>query len=112
MSSSDLTILGKTVREGISADRLEAIPCPTNIVDVTMTNHEGTSLCPVTNQPDFWSVLINYEPVERCLESKSLKLYLWSFRERQVFAEALAQEICEAVFAAIHPAWVEVDLAQ
>lgn len=112
MTVADLTILGETVRQPIAADKLEGIPCPPNVIDVTMTSEEGTSMCPVTGQPDFWTVAIHYEPIEWCLESKSLKLFLWGYRDRKVFAEALAQDICEAVFASIHPAWIEVDLWQ
>ena len=50
--------------------------------------------------------------VERCVESKSLKLYLWSFRDRAVFAEALAAEIAREIMTTAEPAWVRVTLTQ
>ena len=62
---------------------------------MTFTSEELSSLCPVTEQPDLSTVVIEYEPDKPCVESKSLKLYLWWFRDRAVFAEALAAEIAE-----------------
>ena len=54
-------------------------------------------MCPVTEQPDLSHVVIEYAPDQWCVESKSLKLYLWGFRDRAVFAEALAAEIAGEV---------------
>ena len=73
---------------------------------------ELTSVCPVTGQPDFSTLTIEYQPGPRCVESKSLKLYLWSFRDRAVFAEALAVEIATEVQRAVEPQWVKVVVAQ
>jgi 7-cyano-7-deazaguanine reductase len=69
-------------------------------------------MCPVTGQPDLSTVEIEYEPNHRCIESKSLKLYLWRFRDRPVFAEALAAEIAEEVMASVAPHRVAVTLTQ
>lgn len=69
-------------------------------------------MCPVTGQPDFSSVEIAYEPDSLCIESKSLKLYLWSFRDRPVFAEALAAEIAAEVQRAAAPNRVRVVVTQ
>ena len=69
-------------------------------------------MCPVTGQPDFSSVLIDYEPDRRCIESKSLKLYFWSFRDRNIFAEALAAEIAAEVQRAARPHRVRVVVTQ
>ena len=66
-------------------------------------------MCPVTEQkPDLSTVVIEYSPHDRCVESKSLKLYLWSFRDAAVFAEQLAVDIAAEVVRAAAPTWVEV----
>ncbi len=68
-----------------------------------MTSDEVTSSCPVTGQPDFYTVKIEYVPHKRCIESKSLKLYLWSFSQRAVFAEKIAAEIRDRVVQDLAP---------
>lgn len=73
---------------------LEWFPNP-GVTRVTLTNNEFTSLCPITGQPDYAQVVITYWPGERCLESKSLKLYCGSFRNYGTFAETLASQISE-----------------
>ena len=84
---SNLTILGSTVREPVS--HVECFPAPAHVTSVRFTTDELSSMCPVTQQPDLAHLVIEYEPDAWCVESKSLKLYLWSFRDRAVFAEAL-----------------------
>ena len=69
-------------------------------------------MCPVTEQPDLSHVVIEYAPDQWCIESKSLKLYLWGFRDRAVFAEALAAEIAGEVHQTAEPQWVTVTLTQ
>ena len=69
-------------------------------------------MCPVTGQPDFSSVVIEYQPDQRCVESKSLKLYLWSFRDQAVFAEALAVAIGAEIHRAAQPHYVKVVVTQ
>jgi 7-cyano-7-deazaguanine reductase len=69
-------------------------------------------MCPVTEQPDLSNVVIEYAPDQWCIESKSLKLYLWGFRDRAVFAEALAAEIAGEVMTTCKPKWVTVTLTQ
>jgi 7-cyano-7-deazaguanine reductase len=66
-----------------------------------MTSDELTAVCPVTGQPDLYEVSIDYAPRDRCLESKSLKLYLMSFRNEGAFCEALAVRIRDDVAAAL-----------
>ena len=73
----DLTVLGSTVRHPI--DHVEVFPAPAHVTSVRFTNEELTSMCPVTQQPDLSTVVIEYVPAEWCVESKSLKLYLWGF---------------------------------
>jgi 7-cyano-7-deazaguanine reductase len=93
-------------------DHLEWFPAPSACTLVRFSSNELSSVCPITGQPDFSSVVIEYEPGERCIESKSLKLYLWSFRDRPVFAEALAGEIAAEVQRTIQPRSVKVVITQ
>jgi len=106
----ELTVLGSTVREPI--EHVEVFPAPANVTIVRFTNHELTSMCPVTRQPDLSTVVIEYVPGEWCVESKSLKLYLWGFRDRAVFAEALAAEIAGEIMETARPLRVRVALTQ
>ena len=110
MTDKELTILGSTVRQPV--DHLECFDAPASCTRVRFTTDEVTSMCPVTGQPDFSSVEIDYEPGARCIESKSLKLYLWSFRDRPVFAESLAAEIAAEVHRAASPQRVRVVVTQ
>lgn len=105
-----LTVLGETVRNPIA--HVEVFPAPANVSSVTFTTDELSSMCPVTKQPDLSTVVIEYVPREFCIESKSLKLYLWGFRDRAVFAEALAAEIAQEVMTTAQPASVRVTLTQ
>ncbi len=108
--TSGLTILGSTVRHAV--DHVEVFTAPIGITLVRFTNDELNSMCPVTEQPDLSNVVIEYAPDELCIESKSLKLYLWSFRDRAVFAEALAAEIAREVMLSARPHRVTVTLTQ
>lgn len=69
---------------------------------------EFTCLCPMTGQPDFATILIEYTPDALCVELKSLKLYLWSFRDRGAFHEAVTNQICDDIVAAIAPRRIKV----
>ena len=68
---------------------------------VEMTSDELTAVCPITGQPDLYTATIEYEPDALCLESKSLKLYLASFRNEGAFCEALAVRIRDDVARAL-----------
>ncbi len=85
--------LGKQGKEGNDFKGLETFDKPAHCSKVTMTSDEVTANCPVTNQPDWYIVKIEYEPDKRCIESKSLKLYLHSFRNVGLFCEAFAEQI-------------------
>jgi 7-cyano-7-deazaguanine reductase len=108
--TSSLTVLGATVREPIQ--HVEVFPAPAHVTTVTFTTDELSSMCPVTQQPDLSTVVIEYVPNAHCIESKSLKLYLWGFRDRAVFAEALAAEIAGEVMTTASPHHVRVVLTQ
>jgi 7-cyano-7-deazaguanine reductase len=106
----ELTILGSDMRTPVRA--LETFAAPQALSWVLLESDELTSVCPVTGQPDFASVSIGYQPNGRCLESKSLKLYLWSFREEPIFGEGLAARIAQDVAEATAAVRVEVTLRQ
>jgi 7-cyano-7-deazaguanine reductase len=91
--------------------KAEAFDAP-NVQQVTLETHEFTSLCPKTGQPDFGTVTIEYTPSRRCLESKALKYYLWSFRNEGAFCESLAARIADDVVYAIEPWSVKVQVTQ
>jgi len=106
----ELTVLGQTVRNPI--DHVEVFPAPKHVTKVRFTTDELSSVCPVTAQPDVATVVIEYTPRDWCIESKSLKLYLWRFRDMAVFAEALAAEIADEVMTTVKPHHVKVSLTQ
>jgi 7-cyano-7-deazaguanine reductase len=108
--TSGLSVLGATVRHAI--DHVEVFPAPADVRLVRFRNDELNSMCPVTEQPDLSTVEIEYEPDQWCVESKSLKLYLWRFRNMPVFAEALTAEIAREVMHTARPKWVRVTLTQ
>ena len=91
---------------------LETFDAPATCTRVRFTSDELTSLCPLTGQPDFNTIEIDYEPDQKCIESKSLKLYLWSFRDKAAFVEQLAAEIAREVQRAAQPRRVRVTITQ
>lgn len=74
----------------------------------TLVCTEFTSLCPKTGQPDFARIFINYVAADKMVESKSLKLYLFSFRNHGDFHEDCVQKICDDLFALMKPHYIEV----
>lgn len=79
---------------------IETFPNP-GVARVEMTSDELVAMCPVTSQPDMYVATIEYEPEQRCIESKSLKLYLARFRNEGAFCEALAVRIRDDAAAAL-----------
>lgn len=109
----DLTLLkaGTTAYAADPAEtRLEHFPnrYPHRDYMVEFDCPEFTSLCPVTGQPDFARIKIFYIPDELCLESKSLKLYLFAFRNVGMFHEEITNRILDDVVAACRPRWARV----
>lgn len=70
---------------------------------ITFECPEFTSRCPITNQPDFGKITIRYIPNKRCIESKSLKLYLFSFRHHNTFHEEVVNKILDDIVAVCQP---------
>lgn len=89
---------------------LETFPNPFPDRDYTihMSIPEFTCLCPKTGQPDFATIKIDFVPDERCVELKSLKMYMWSFREEGGFHEAMTNGILNDLVAAISPRFMRV----
>ncbi len=89
---------------------LESFPNPARETDYTirMTLPEFTCLCPKTGQPDFATFELEYVPDDRCVELKSLKLYLWSFRDRGAFHEAVTNQIADDLAAACAPRFLRL----
>jgi 7-cyano-7-deazaguanine reductase len=86
-----------------------ANPYPDRQYKVTFTTQEVTSLCPITGQPDFYRITITYIPDRHCVESKSLKLYLFSFRQSGMFAETMANRILDDLVQVCGPRWMQVE---
>jgi 7-cyano-7-deazaguanine reductase len=108
---SEFVALGRTGSEAYAG--LESFPNP-GVALVEMESDELVAVCPVTGQPDMYVATIEYEPERLCLESKSLKLYLMTFRNEGVFCEALAVRIRDDVAQALQlgPERVTVTLVQ
>ena len=106
---TDMKYLGKTT--DWKSDQLDIIPNP-GIDFVEFTTHELTAHCPVTGAPDIYTAVIKYGPDNWIVESKSLKLVMMSFRDQQIFAEALCIKIAKIFFTQVQPVWVRVELTQ
>lgn len=89
---------------------LETFPNPQADRDYTirMTLPEFTCLCPKTGQPDFATLSLEYVPDALCVELKSLKLYIWAFREQGAFHEAITNEILNDLVKAVNPRFMRL----
>jgi 7-cyano-7-deazaguanine reductase len=84
-------------------------PNPERDYEISFEAPEFTCLCPMTGQPDFATIRIRYTPDEKCVELKSLKLYLWSYRDEGTFHEAVTNRIANDLIAAVDPRFLEVE---
>lgn len=98
-----LTLLGREVKGPVR--KLEVFPNqhPNRRYLVTLESSEFTCLCPITGQPDFATIKIEYIPDQSIVESKSLKLYLWSYRDEGAYHEAVTNQILDDLVAALEP---------
>lgn len=78
-------------------------PAPKRHYEICFSSNEFTSMCPITGQPDYATITIRYIPNERCVESKSLKLYLRSFRNQGVFAESIVNRMLDDLVEVLSP---------
>ncbi|MBN1586558.1 MAG: NADPH-dependent 7-cyano-7-deazaguanine reductase QueF [Candidatus Omnitrophica bacterium] len=94
-----------------ASKQLETFPNPKTERDywISFDCPEFTCVCPRTGQPDFATIRIRYVPNERCLELKSLKLYLWSYRNEGAFHEAVTNQILDDLAAACAPRQIEIE---
>ena len=104
-----LTLLGGG-KKNRPSKKLEAFPSKTSKKYlVELETDEFTCLCPVTGQPDFAKIKISYVPDKKVVESKSLKLYLWSFRNEGCFHEHAINIIAQDLEKALEPVWCKVE---
>jgi 7-cyano-7-deazaguanine reductase len=83
-------------------------PAPERDYTIRMTIPEFSCLCPKTGQPDFATLKLEYVPDERCVELKSLKLYIWSYRNRGAFHEAVTNDMLRDLVAATEPRFMRL----
>ncbi len=76
---------------------------PERDYEIEFTATEFTSVCPMTGQPDFGTIIITYTPAARCIELRSFKFYLQTYRNRGIFYENVVNTILDDIVAAIHP---------
>ena len=111
-TTGHLTLLGRDASVPASPDaaKLERVPNPEPgaLYLVRFTCPEFTALCPITGQPDFAHLVIDYAPEAWLLESKSLKLYLASFRGHGAFHEACTVGIARRIVAEVAPRWLRI----
>ena len=85
-----------------------ANPAPQRDFQIHMEIPEFTCLCPKTGQPDFATLILDYIPEKTCVELKSLKLYIWSFRDQGCFHEAVTNQILDDLVRAIKPRFMRL----
>jgi 7-cyano-7-deazaguanine reductase len=100
----ELTLLGNQAQP---SKNLEAFPnrTPGRYYLVTLETSEFTCLCPKTGQPDFATIHVDYIPDQKVVESKSFKLYLWSYRNEGAFHEHVVNRILDDLLAVLDPHW-------
>jgi len=103
----NLTLLGSKSKP---SKTLEAFPnhSPGRYYLVTLETDEFTCVCPATQQPDFATIKVEYVPDEKIVESKSFKLYLWSYRNEGVFHEHVVNKILEDLVETLDPHYCKV----
>ena len=102
-----LTLLGGKAEP---SKKLEAFPnrSQERYYLVTLETNEFTCLCPMTGQPDFANIRVQYVPDEKVVESKSFKLYIWSYRNEGAFHEHVINRILEDLVKTLNPHWCKV----
>jgi 7-cyano-7-deazaguanine reductase len=104
--------LTKLGRADATPDRsLETFPINDSSQEITIDCREFTCRCPVTGQPDWATIRIDYQPGGRVVETKSLKLYLETFREEKIFHEHLATTIRDDMVTALKPVFLKVTVS-
>lgn len=112
MISNHSTLLGVSVKQPV--EHIQALPLHDahEMKTVTFNITEFTAVCPVTNQPDYYDISIEINPGDFSIESKSLKLWLWQYRNKGIFCEMLAQEVLDEVLEIVAPLRASVTVVQ
>ena len=99
MQQEDKQVLGRETRGPIEAEQLDTVPWNHTDTDavIEFSTSELTALCPITAQPDFYELELSYRPGALLLESKSMKLYLWGYRDRGMFAVDMTVDLVQQV---------------
>jgi 7-cyano-7-deazaguanine reductase len=99
------------VKKKLPSKRLETFDNPTPQRDyrIHMEIPEFTCLCPMTGQPDFATLVLDYIPDRKCLELKALKLYVWSYRDQGAFHEAVTNQILDDMVQATQPRYMKLE---
>ena len=107
-------VLGRDASGPITAKQLDVVPWCHENTDcvVEFTTNELTATCPITGQPDFYELKLSYRPKGWLIESKALKLSLWGFRDKGIFAEDLAATLLKNLVGACDPQEMTVNLMQ
>jgi 7-cyano-7-deazaguanine reductase len=109
MPTDDIPQLTKLGNPDAQPDRrIEAFPIDDPTQVITLECGEFTCRCPITGQPDWATITIEYRPAKRAIETKSLKLYLETFREEGIFHEHLATQLRDELVAALDPVTLTV----
>jgi len=103
---SEFRFLGK--KAGGPTDTVALIEWKGQRILVRLDCAEFSSLCPVTGQPDYANILIEYVPDKHLAETKSVKLYLWKYRNARAFNEVLIDAIATDLFGQIRPLWLRI----
>jgi len=103
---SEFRFLGK--KDGGPTDTVDVIEWKGQRILVRLDCAEFSSLCPVTGQPDYANILIEYVPDKHLAETKSVKLYLWKYRNERAFNEVLIAAIATDLFGQIRPLWLRI----
>ncbi len=113
-STNNLTVLGTgripEPKGGPGVHLLEVFDnkFPQRPYIISFAYPEYTSLCPVTGQPDFGTIVMEYIPHLRCVESKSFKLYMFAYRNHQAFMETLTNTVLDHMVEALEPRWCRI----
>lgn len=113
MKQKSKLLLGKKTTynyDNPSPKTLQAVDNPHQNTDynIRLTCPEFTSICPITSQPDFAHIIIDYVPNNKIIESKSLKLYLFSYRNHGAFHENCTIQIAKDIISTIKPKWLRI----
>lgn len=104
---SELKHLGRPSNQPV--ERVDLIEWTGRPITVRLECAEFTTICPVTGQPDFGQLAIEYIPDRHLVETKSLKLYLWNFRNQQTFNETVIDAIASDLYDQLKPQWLQIE---